>query len=155
MHQDSLIELEADMLKKRLKYLRARQAAGKPVYRPGDDCFKQMKDHWTFCSALSDIYAEKEMQEQRRDADVAATLPSSKNEAWHKAWDTECDEAWDGEEWWLDEKYQGPTDDEVRAHWERLEAEDEPQEAIDHFKRLEAEVEIECELAELRDRLDD
>ena len=78
-----------------------------------------------------------------------------KTRAWHKAWDTECDEAWDGEEWWLDEKYHGPTDDEVRAHWERLEAEDEPQEAIDHFKRLEAEVEIECELAELRDRLDD
>jgi hypothetical protein len=49
----------------------------------------------------------------------------------------------------LGEKYQDSTDDEARAHWERLEAEDDPQEAIDYFKRLDAEDEIERELAEL------
>ena len=61
MHQDSLNELEAAMLKKRLKFLRAQGATGKQTYRLGDDFFKQMEDHWTFCSALADIYAVKEM----------------------------------------------------------------------------------------------
>jgi hypothetical protein len=77
MDQDSLNELEASMLKKRLKFLRAQGATGKPTFRLGNDFFKQMEDHWTFCSALADIYAVKEMQDQRRDDDVAATLPSS------------------------------------------------------------------------------
>ena len=82
MHQDSLNELEAAMLKKRLKFLRAQGATGKPTYRLGDDFFKQMEDHWTFCSALADIYAVKEMGDQRRDDAVAATLPSSTEEDW-------------------------------------------------------------------------
>jgi hypothetical protein len=77
MDQRSLNELEAAMLKRRLKFLRARGAMGKPMRRLGDDFFKQMEDHWTFCSALVDIYAVKEMQDQRRDDAVAATLPSS------------------------------------------------------------------------------
>ena len=51
-------------------------------YRLGDDFFKQMEDHWTFCSALADIYAVKEMGDQRRDDEVAATLPSSTEEDW-------------------------------------------------------------------------
>ena len=80
MHQDSLNELEAAMLKKRLKFLRAQGATGKQTYRLGDDFFKQMEDHWTFCSALADIYAVKEMGDQRRDDEVAATLPSSTEE---------------------------------------------------------------------------
>ena len=46
------------------------------------DFFKQMEDHWTFCSALADIYAVKEMGDQRRDDEVAATLPSSTEEEW-------------------------------------------------------------------------
>ena len=82
MDQDSLNELEAAMLKKRLKFLRAQGATGKPTYRLGDDFFKQMEDHWTFCSALADIYAVKEMGDQRRDDAVAATLPSSTEEEW-------------------------------------------------------------------------
>lgn len=82
MDQDSLNELEAAMLKKRLKFLRAQGATGKPTHRLGDDFFKQMEDHWTFCSALADIYAVKEMQDQRRDDAVAATLPSSTAEEW-------------------------------------------------------------------------
>jgi hypothetical protein len=77
MDQDSLNELEAAMLEKRLKFLRAQGATGKPTNRFGDDFFKQMEDHWTFCSALADIYAVKEMQDQRRDDDIAATLPSA------------------------------------------------------------------------------
>ena len=82
MDQDSLNELEAAMLKKRLKFLRAQGATGKHTYRLGDDFFKQMEDHWTFCSALADIYAVKEMGDQRRDDEVAATLPSSTEEEW-------------------------------------------------------------------------
>ena len=82
MDQNSLNELEAAMLKKRLKFLRAQGATGKPTYRLGDDFFKQMEDHWTFCSALADIYAVKEMGDQRRDDEVAATLPSSTEEEW-------------------------------------------------------------------------
>jgi hypothetical protein len=82
MDQDSLNELEAAMLKKRLKFLRAQGATGKPMHRFGDDFFKQMEDNWTFCSALADIYAVKEMQDQRRDDEVAATLPSSTAEEW-------------------------------------------------------------------------
>jgi hypothetical protein len=82
MDQDSLNELEAAMLKKRLKFLRAQGATGKPTYRLGDDFFKQMEDHWTFCSALADIYAVKEMGDQRRDDAVAATLPSATEEEW-------------------------------------------------------------------------
>ena len=82
MHQDSLNELEAAMLKKRLKFLRAQGATGKSTYRLGDDFFKQMEDHWTFCSALADIYAVKEMGDQRRDDEVAATLPSPTEEDW-------------------------------------------------------------------------
>ena len=81
MHQDSLNELEAAMLKKRLKFLRL-GATGKQTYRLGDDFFKQMEDHWTFCSALADIYAVEEMGDQRRDDEVAATLPSSSEEDW-------------------------------------------------------------------------
>ena len=46
MHQDSLNELEAAMLKKRLKFLRAQGATGKSTYRLGDDFFKQMEDRW-------------------------------------------------------------------------------------------------------------
>ena len=81
MEQDSLNELEAAMLKRRLKFLRAQGATGKqPTYRLGDDFFKQMEDHWTFCSALADIYAVREMGDQRRDDAVAATLPSSTEE---------------------------------------------------------------------------
>ena len=80
MDQDSLNELEAAMLKKRLKFLRAQGATGKQTYRLGDDFFKQMEDHWTFCSALADIYAVKEMGDQRRDDAVAAALPSSTEE---------------------------------------------------------------------------
>ena len=72
MHQDSLNELEAAMLKKRLKFLGAQGATGKSTYRLGDDFFKQMQDHWTFCSALADIYAVKEMGDQCRDDEVAA-----------------------------------------------------------------------------------
>jgi hypothetical protein len=82
MDQDSLNELEAVMLKKRLKFLRAQGATGKPTHRLGDDFFKQMEDHWTFCSALADVYAVKEMGDQRRDDAVAATLPSSTEEDW-------------------------------------------------------------------------
>ena len=89
MDQDSLNELEAAMLKKRLKFLRAQGATGKPTYRLGDDFFKQMEDHWTFCSALADIYAVKEMGDQRRDDAVAATLPSSTE----KDWEDDDDEA--------------------------------------------------------------
>ena len=77
MDQRNLDELEAAMLKKRLKFLRAQGATGKPTYRLGDDFFKQMEDHWTFCAVLADIYAVKEMRDQRRDDEVAATLPSS------------------------------------------------------------------------------
>ena len=82
MDQRNLNELEAAMLKKRLKFLRAQGATGKQTYRLGDDFFKQMEDHWTFCSALADIYAAKEMGDQRRDDSVAATLPSSTEEEW-------------------------------------------------------------------------
>ena len=82
MHKNNLNELEAAMLKKRLKFLRAQGATGKHTYRLGDDFFKQMEDHWTFCSALADIYAVKEMGDQRRDDAVAATLPSSTEEEW-------------------------------------------------------------------------
>ena len=82
MHQHSLNELEAAMLKKRLKFLRAQGATGKQTYRLGDDFFKQMEDHWTFCSALADIYAVEEMGDPRRDNAVAATLPSSLEEDW-------------------------------------------------------------------------
>ena len=82
MDQDSLNELEAAMLKRRLKFLRAQGATGKPTHRLGDDFFKQMEDHWTFCSALADIYAVKEMGDERRDDAVAATLPSSTEEEW-------------------------------------------------------------------------
>ena len=74
MDQRNLDELEAAMLKKRLKFLRAQGATGKPTYRLGDDFFKQMEDHWTFCAVLADIYAVKEMRDQRRDDAVAATL---------------------------------------------------------------------------------
>jgi len=80
MDQDSLNELEAAMLTKRLKFLRAQGATGKSMHRLGDDFFKQMEDHWTFCSALADIYAVKEMGDGRRDDEVAATLPSSTEE---------------------------------------------------------------------------
>jgi len=80
MDQHSLNELEAAMLKKRLKFLRAQGATAKPTHRFGDDFFKQMEDHWTFCSALADVYAVKEMGDQRRDDAVAATLPSSTEE---------------------------------------------------------------------------
>ena len=41
-----------------------------------------MEDHWTFCSALADIYAVKEMGDQRRDDAVAATLHSPTEEDW-------------------------------------------------------------------------
>ena len=82
MDQDSLNELEAAMLKRRVKFLRAQGATGKHTYRLGDDFFKQMEDHWTFCSALADIYAVKEMGDERRDDEVAATLPSSSEEDW-------------------------------------------------------------------------
>ena len=82
MDQDSLNELEVAMLKKRLKFLRAQGTTGKPTHRLGDDFFKQMEDHWTFCSALADIYAVKEMGDQRRDHAVAATLPSATEEEW-------------------------------------------------------------------------
>jgi len=82
LDQDILNELEAAMLKKRLKFLRAQGATVKPTQRLGDDFFKQMEDPWTFCSALADIYAVKEMQDQRRDDAVAATLPSSTAEGW-------------------------------------------------------------------------
>ena len=82
MQKNSLNELEAAMLKKRLKFLRAQGATGKHTYRLGDDFFKQMEDHWTFCSALADIYAVKEMGDQRRDDAVAATLPSPTEEEW-------------------------------------------------------------------------
>ena len=58
----------------------SRSDQGKPTYRLGDDFFKQMEDHWTFCSALADIYAVKEMGDPRRDNAVAATLPSSLEE---------------------------------------------------------------------------
>ena len=95
MHQDSLNELEAAMLKKRLTFLRAQGATGKPTYGLGDDFFKQMEDHWTFCSALADIYAVKEMQDQRRDDVVAATLPSSSEEDWED--DNEAIETGDSE----------------------------------------------------------
>ena len=82
MDQDSLNELEAAMLKRRVKFLRAQGATGKHTYRLGDDFFKQMEDHWTFCSALADIYALKEMGDQRRDDAVAATLPRSTAGEW-------------------------------------------------------------------------
>jgi len=82
MDQDSLNELEAAMLKKRLKFLGAQGATEKPTHRLGDDFFTQMEDHWTFCSALADIYAVKEMGDQRRDDAVAATLPSSTEDDW-------------------------------------------------------------------------
>ena len=82
MDQDSLNELETAMLKKRLRFLRAQGATGKPMLRLGDDFFKQMEGHWTFCSALADIYAVKEMGDQRRDEAVAATLPSLTEEDW-------------------------------------------------------------------------
>ncbi len=76
MDKNSLNELEAAMLKKRLKFLRAQGATGKPTHRFGDDFFKQMEDHWTFCSALADIYAAKEMGDPRRDDEFVVTLPS-------------------------------------------------------------------------------
>jgi hypothetical protein len=82
------------MLKRRLKFLRVQGATGKPTHRLGDDFFAQMEDHWTFCSALADIYAVKEMQDQRRDDAVAATLPSSTEEEW-KADDNEAIETGD------------------------------------------------------------
>ena len=82
MDQRSSNELEAAMLKKRLKFLRAQGATGKHTYRLGDDFFNQMEDHWTFRSALADIYAVKEMGDQRRDDAVAATLPLSTEEEW-------------------------------------------------------------------------
>ena len=94
MDQDSLNELEAAMLKKRLKFLRAQGATGKPTHRFGDAFFKQMEDHWTFCSALADIYAVKEMGDQRRDDVVAATLPLSTAEEW-EADDNEATETGD------------------------------------------------------------
>jgi len=153
MDQNTLNELEAAMLKKRLKFLRALGATGKSnAYRLGDDFFEQMDDHWTFCSALSDIYAVKEMQDQRRQSNVAATLPSSKGKE-------ECETRDKEEGWWLDEKYQGPTDEEVRDYYERLEPEDDQNEAMDYFKRLEQtadEVQRErAELARYRDLVDD
>jgi len=159
MDQNTLNELEAAMLKKRLKFLRAQGATGKSnAYCLGDDFFEQMDDHWTFCSALSDIYAVREMQDQRREGVIASTLPSSNDKAMDKKWKKEC-ETRDAEDWWLDKKYQGPTDEEVRACCERLESEDDPNEAMDHFKRLEQtpdEVEHErAELARYRDLVDD
>ena len=81
MDQNSLNELEVEMLKKRLKFLRAQGAMGKPTRRLGDDFFKQIEGHWTFCSALADIYAVKEMGNPRRDDAVAATLPSPEEES--------------------------------------------------------------------------
>jgi len=94
MDQYSLNELEAAMLKRRLKFLRAQGATGKPTHRLGDDFFKRMEDHWTFCSALADIYAVKEMGDGRRDEAVAATLPSSTEEDWEDD-DNEANETGD------------------------------------------------------------
>ena len=82
------------MLKNRLKFLRAQGATGKPTYRLGDDFYKQMEDHWRFCSVLADIYAVKEMGDPRRDNAVAATLPSSLEEDWDDD-DTEAIETGD------------------------------------------------------------
>ena len=75
----SLNELEAVMLQKRLQFLREQGVTGTLMHPLGDNFFKEMEDHWTFCSALSDIYAVKEMNDQRRDDAVAATLPASKS----------------------------------------------------------------------------
>jgi hypothetical protein len=94
MDQDSLNELEVAMLKRRLKFLRAQGATGKQTHRLGDAFFKQMEDHWTFCSALADVYAVKEMGDQRRDDEVAATLPSSTEEDWEDD-DNEANETGD------------------------------------------------------------
>ena len=60
MHQDSLNELEAAMLKKRLKFLRAQGATGKQTYRLGDDFFKQMEDHWTLTEVYDPVFARRE-----------------------------------------------------------------------------------------------
>ncbi|HEY8098090.1 MAG TPA: hypothetical protein VIE65_18675, partial [Methylobacter sp.] len=118
MDQDVLNELEAELLKKRLKFLRTQGATGKSnAFRLREDFFKQLEDHWMFCAALSDIYAVKEIHDPRRDTDVAATLPLSTRE--------DRREAMDQEEWWFGEKYQAPTDDEPRSHRERLEVEND------------------------------
>ena len=81
MNSINLDELEAAILKKRLKFLRGQGTMGKPnAYGLGKDFFKQLDDHWTFCAVLSDVYAVKEMQDQRLDDELSATLPSSTDE---------------------------------------------------------------------------
>jgi hypothetical protein len=78
-------ELEAAILKKRLKYLRAQGATGKRgTHGFGNDFFKRMEDQWTFCAVLADIYAVKEMLDQQRQEELSATLPSSVNEDWEE-----------------------------------------------------------------------
>ena len=79
--QNKFIEIETAILKKRLKYLRSQGATGKRgTHRLGNDFFKEMEDDWSFCSAISDLFAVKEMHERREV--LAATLPSSENEEW-------------------------------------------------------------------------
>jgi hypothetical protein len=72
MNRYSLSELEAAMLKKRLKYLRSKGITGKSTRHGfGDDFFNHMEDQWIFCAALMDIYGVKDMQDRRQDDEVA------------------------------------------------------------------------------------
>jgi len=75
MRYIGLDELEAIMLQRRLQFLRDQGVTARLTYLLGDNFFELMEDHWTFCSALSDIYAAKEMSDQERDEAVGAALP--------------------------------------------------------------------------------
>src|SRR5271167_2560383 len=81
MDQLRLNELEAAMLKKRLKYLQAEGATGK-LHGHGldDDFFEQLEDHWTFCAALSDLYSVKEIQARWQDDGACETLDDEEEE---------------------------------------------------------------------------
>ncbi len=117
MDQIGLTELEAVMLQKRLQFLRDQGATGTLTYPLADNFFALMEDHWTFCSALSDIYAVKEMRDQRRDDEVAATLPCSGDM-----------------ERWVEEQFQTDASEEVQAYVERLSAGADAHE-VDDFLR--------------------
>ena len=95
MDRYGLNELEAAMLKTRLKYLRAQGATGKRNRHGfGDDFFEQMEDQWIFCATLMDIYGVKEMQDRRQDDEVTETQTSTRDPECDEEWDKEWDKAW-------------------------------------------------------------
>ena len=63
------------LLEKRLAILRSQGIEAQLSVPLSDEFFENVKDHWTFCAMLSDIYTVKEMHDPRREEKVAATLP--------------------------------------------------------------------------------